>query len=109
VNDVVYNLPSNKGLGTFVWEPEEFDGDTSKPLFDWKNNPAGRHSNARLELYPQMAIDYAPEEVTPVLNTPSVEKNAESIRMYFDGSRVLIKKTLSNGKVRIFDLKGKER
>jgi len=121
VNDVVYNLPSNKRLGTFVWEPQRFDGDDSKPLFDWKNNPAGRHSNALLELYPQMAIDYAPlpssssqpsssssEAITPILNANSVE-NVESIRMYFDGSRVLIKKTLSNGKVRVFDLKGKER
>jgi len=29
--------------------------------------------------------------------------------MYFDGSRVLIKKTLRNGKVKVFDLRGNER
>ncbi|MDR2584439.1 MAG: rhamnogalacturonan lyase [Fibromonadaceae bacterium] len=49
------------------------------------------------------------DEATPVLNIPSAEKNVESLRVYFDGSRVLFKKTLSNGKVRIFDLKGNER
>ncbi|MDR2554391.1 MAG: arabinogalactan endo-1,4-beta-galactosidase [Fibromonadaceae bacterium] len=151
VNDLVYNLPDNKGFGTFVWEPQWFDGDSSKPLFDWKNNPAGRHSNARLELYPQMAIDYglsnntqpssssraassssiassssvassssmassssvessssSAEDITPVLSANPV-KNIEGIRIYFDGSRVLIKKTSPNGKERIFDLKGKER
>jgi arabinogalactan endo-1,4-beta-galactosidase len=59
VNDLVYNLPSGKGLGTFVWEPQEFDGDNSLPLFDWRSaSPSGRHSNARLELYPVMAMDY---------------------------------------------------
>jgi len=46
---------------------------------------------------------------TPVLNVPSAEKNIESTRVYFDGSRVLIKKTLSNGKEKIFNLKGEER
>ena len=160
VNDAVYNLPDNKGLGTFAWEPQEFSGDDSKPLFDYTNG--ARRSNARLELYPKMVTDYgitniqpssssnapsssskaqssssnAPsssskaqsssssniqssssadepsssssEDITPVLNVRSVE-NVKSIRMYFDGSRVLIKKTLPNGKVRVFDLKGDER
>jgi arabinogalactan endo-1,4-beta-galactosidase len=161
VNDAVYNLPDKKGYGTFAWEPQEFAGDDSKPLFDNNN---GRRSNARLELYPQMVIDYGINNVqpsssssfiapssssiapssssvapssssiapssssvapsssslaqssssssagtTPVLNVPSAEKNIESVRVYFDGSRVSIKKTLSNGKERIFDLKGKER
>jgi len=135
VNDLVYNLPSNKGLGTFVWEPQEFAGDNSLPLFDWTNN--ARRSNSRLELYPQMATDYglsnsssssfepsssseassssveesssSSEDITPILTANSVEKNMEGTRIYFDGSRVLIKKTLSNGKSRFFDLNGKER
>jgi len=49
------------------------------------------------------------EDITPVLNIPSAEKSVQSVRVYFDGSRVLIKKALPNGKSRIFDLKGKER
>ena len=56
VNDLVFNLPQNKGFGTFVWEPEEFSGDESLPLFDWKNNR--RESNALFALYPQMALDF---------------------------------------------------
>jgi len=58
VNDLVWNLPANRRHGTFVWEPQEFAGDDSKPLFDWRNNPSGRHTNALFELYPQMARDY---------------------------------------------------
>jgi len=137
VNDAVFNLPDKKGLGTFAWEPQEFAGDDSKPLFDYTNG--ARRSNARLELYPQMVIDYGITNIppssnsntpssssnalssssnvqssssagtTPVLNVPSAEKNIESIRVYFDGSSVLIKKTLSNGKEKVFDLKGNER
>jgi hypothetical protein len=49
------------------------------------------------------------EQITPVLNVPSAEKNMESTRLYFDGTRVLIKKTSPNGKTKIFDLKGEER
>jgi len=56
VNDVIFNLPNNKGFGTFVWEPADWnDNGEGKVLFDWNN---GRRSNATLELYPQMAIDY---------------------------------------------------
>jgi len=133
VNDIIFNLPDKKGFGTFVWEPTDWNDDGyGATLFDWKNNPAGRHSNELLELYPQMVIDYGITSIqpssssransssssaqssssagtTPVLNVPSAEKNIESTRVYFDGSRVLIKKTLSNGKERIFDLKGNER
>ena len=133
VNDIIFNLPDKKGFGTFVWEPTDWNDDGyGATLFDWKNNPAGRHSNELLELYPQMVIDYGITSIqpssssransssssaqssssagtTPVLNVPSAEKNIESIRVYFDGSSVLIKKTLSNGKEKVFDLKGNER
>jgi len=49
------------------------------------------------------------EEATPILNANSAEKNVKGLRVYFDGSRVLIKKTLPNGKARIFDLNGNEK
>ena len=59
VNDLVFALSANKRFGTFVWEPQEFEGDNSLPLFDWQSGTnSGRYSNARLQLYPQMAIDY---------------------------------------------------
>lgn len=50
-----------------------------------------------------------PEDPTPALKTPSPEKPVESIRLYFDGTRILIKKTLPNGNVKIYDLKGEKR
>ncbi|MDR3002272.1 MAG: glycosyl hydrolase 53 family protein [Fibromonadaceae bacterium] len=55
VNDIIFNLPDDKGFGTFVWEPFDW----RQVLFDWVSGTnSGRHSNARLQLYPQMAIDY---------------------------------------------------
>ncbi|MCL2284423.1 MAG: arabinogalactan endo-1,4-beta-galactosidase [Fibromonadales bacterium] len=76
VNDMVFALPDNKGFGTFVWEPQEFDGDNSLPLFDWKSGTnSGRYSNARLELYPQMAIDYG----TKVPSSSSVIPSSSSV------------------------------
>jgi arabinogalactan endo-1,4-beta-galactosidase len=57
VNDIIFNIPNNKGFGTFVWEPADWnDNDSGKVLFDWKNNR--RETNTLIDLYPQMAIDY---------------------------------------------------
>jgi rhamnogalacturonan endolyase len=47
--------------------------------------------------------------VTPILNVPSAEKIVENTHLYFDGTRILIKKTFSDGKVKTFDLRGNER
>ncbi len=60
INDIIFNLPNNKGFGTFVWEPADWsDGTYGATLFDWKSGTNnGRHSNELLELYPQMATDY---------------------------------------------------
>jgi len=62
VNDLVFALPGNKGLGTFVWEPEEFEGDNSLPLFDWKNGR--RETNSRISLYPAMSKDFGNDDST---------------------------------------------
>ncbi|MDR2727901.1 MAG: arabinogalactan endo-1,4-beta-galactosidase [Chitinispirillales bacterium] len=56
VNDLVFALPENRRFGTFVWEPQEFSGDNSLPLFDWRNNR--RETNSRIALYPVMAEAY---------------------------------------------------
>nr|AGS52188.1 putative arabinogalactan endo-1,4-beta-galactosidase [uncultured bacterium contig00052] len=82
VNDLVWELPSGKRLGTFVWEPQEFDGDNSKPLFDWRSGAnSGRYSNDRLLLYPQMAKDYgltgSSSSATP--SSSSVAQSSSSI------------------------------
>lgn len=58
VNDLVFALPESKRFGTFVWEPEEFDGDNSLPLFDWNFRNNRRETNSRIALYPVMAEDY---------------------------------------------------
>jgi len=95
VNDVVYNLPSNKRLGTFVWEPQEFSGDTSKPLFDWTNG--ARRSNARLELYPKMATDYgATSTVSSSSSQPSSSSKASSSSMVSSSSLAPSSSSLSS-------------
>nr|AGS54409.1 arabinogalactan endo-1,4-beta-galactosidase [uncultured bacterium contig00104] len=77
VNDLVWNLPSDKRFGTFAWEPEEFEGDNSKPLFDWRSGAnSGRYSNDRLLLYPQMAKDYGLTGSSS--STPSSSSSAPS-------------------------------
>ena len=75
VNDLVFALPENKRFGTFVWEPEEFSGDNSLPLFDWKNGR--RETNSRISLYPQMSIDYNIAEPT-VSSSSSVKPSSSS-------------------------------
>lgn len=52
VNEIVYDLPNEKGVGTFCWEPEEW----MEALFDWKNGR--RETNSKIDLYPAMATDF---------------------------------------------------
>ncbi len=74
VNDLVFALPPDKRFGTFVWEPEEFSGDNSLPLFDWRNNR--RETNGRIALYSQMALDFFPESSS----SPVVENSGNAVR-----------------------------
>jgi len=57
VNDIIYNLPDEKGIGTFFWEPEEW----MDALFDWKNNR--RETNAKIDLYPVMSKEYGNDDL----------------------------------------------
>jgi arabinogalactan endo-1,4-beta-galactosidase len=89
VNDLVFNLPSNKGFGTFVWEPQEFEGDNSLPLFDWKSGAnSGRHSNTRLELYPQMAIDYGTNASSSSIRSSSSSMPSSSSNIQSSSSSI---------------------
>ena len=68
LNDLVFNTPNQKGLGSFIWSPMR----EREPIFDHQapaststtatNAPpdrGGRYdANAFMELYPQMAKDY---------------------------------------------------
>ncbi len=49
VNKIIYNLPNRKGIGTFVWEPADWD----EALFDWVNNR--RETNSRIDIYPKLS------------------------------------------------------
>ncbi len=48
VNDIVFNLPDEKGIGTFVWEPTSY----GEALF------SGTSANQRMDLYPEMVKAY---------------------------------------------------
>jgi arabinogalactan endo-1,4-beta-galactosidase len=62
-NDIAFGIPNKKGLGTFIWEPTEYE----ESLFDNQNqaktndptglpNPFG--TGARIQLYDQMVTAY---------------------------------------------------
>ena len=60
VNDIIFNLPNNKGFGTFIWEPADWnDNDSGVVLFDWRSGTnSGRHANAYLDDYIGLAAKY---------------------------------------------------
>ncbi|HEX7511496.1 MAG TPA: glycosyl hydrolase 53 family protein, partial [Chitinivibrionales bacterium] len=51
-NDIMFNLPGARGLGTFIWEPLQY----YEKIF----TPSGNNwnTNAYIDLYPQMSKDY---------------------------------------------------
>ncbi|MBN2575075.1 MAG: glycosyl hydrolase 53 family protein, partial [Deltaproteobacteria bacterium] len=58
INDVVFGVPGNRGIGTFNWEPEKEDfWNTGHALFTWSGNTFTPQPDLRL--YDQMKIDYA--------------------------------------------------
>ena len=71
VNDIIYNLPNNRGFGTFNWEPFRWnDNNTGVALFDWRtvSGNSGLHSNSYLLDYPQMAAAYGLTGSTNITN-----------------------------------------
>jgi len=49
VNDIVFNLPHHKGMGTFIWEPLNY----GEPLFDTSG-----HTDSLINIYPGLAKTY---------------------------------------------------
>ena len=47
VNDIVFNLPGEKGIGTFVWEPTRWN----ETLF------TNGRTNYRIDIYPNLWPD----------------------------------------------------
>ncbi|HEX4852534.1 MAG TPA: hypothetical protein VFV08_17080, partial [Puia sp.] len=50
VNDIVFNLPANKGLGTFIWEPLNF----AESVFDKEGNM----KDSLMNIYPVLAKEF---------------------------------------------------
>jgi arabinogalactan endo-1,4-beta-galactosidase len=48
-NDIVFNLPDDQGLGTFIWEPTRY----GEPIFDRDGNTL-----PNIAVYDQMRHDY---------------------------------------------------
>jgi arabinogalactan endo-1,4-beta-galactosidase len=51
-NDVMFNLPDGKGLGTFIWEPLQYE----EAIFDQSGSKYT--ANSLIDLYPKMVEDY---------------------------------------------------
>jgi beta-galactosidase/arabinogalactan endo-1,4-beta-galactosidase len=59
VNDILFGLPGGRGLGTFIWEPLEWQ----ESVFTWRS--ASRwDANALLDLYPVMSREYGNDAVS---------------------------------------------
>lgn len=91
VNDIIYNLDGERGLGTFVWEP----CDWSEVLFDWKNNR--RETNDRIDIYPQLSKEYGNDDF---VNAQRVNKISYHLpyRISFQSNGVLIAELEESGK-----------
>jgi len=89
VNDKVMAIKkkNGKGLGTFVWEPQEFDGDTSKPLFSGAWNR--KETNSLMALYQVMANDYGIESSSSEVAVSSSSESESSSSSSEDPSPIL--------------------
>lgn len=63
VNDVIFDLPNNQGMGTFVWEP----CDWRDVLLTWRNNR--RETNEKIHLYPVMSQEYGNDDFEDKVST----------------------------------------
>jgi arabinogalactan endo-1,4-beta-galactosidase len=58
INDVVYELPDQQGLGTFNWQPTT-EGDWNRGHDLWRRSGDSYSEQPDLALYEQMKLDYA--------------------------------------------------
>jgi arabinogalactan endo-1,4-beta-galactosidase len=64
-NDVMFNLPGEKGLGTFIWEPLQYEESFLT------QSGTKRTTNSLIDLYPQMVKDYGMDTVTTMIVGPA--------------------------------------
>jgi hypothetical protein len=94
-------MPTQHRLVTLMHDP------TYRVAVAWQNSSYNQPPHPGYYIASDM--DFPPPTLgdpTPALKTPSPKKAAENIRLYFDGTRILIKKILPNGNAGIYDLKG---
>jgi len=107
VNDIVFNLPNNRGHGTFVWEPQEFDGDTSKPLFDWSNINRRRETNSRIAVYPIMSRDYGNDVATGIAQNKPVPNHNPRNDFHVCAKGVITYNSSTPAVVTIYNVQGR--
>ena len=56
VNDIVFNLPNNRGLGAFIWEPVNWnDSEQAENIFDWQTGTnEGFYTNSLINFYSEI-------------------------------------------------------
>ena len=93
VNDIVFNLPDEKGLGTFVWEPTEW----MDALFDWSSG--GRSTNSTIDIYPKLSKEYGNDDVVSVAENRNaiVKRHSGSFYMDTEGTLRYTGTPIANG------------
>jgi len=109
VNDIIFNLPNNKGFGTFIWEPADWnDNDSGVVLFDWRSGTnSGRHANAYLDDYIGLAAKYGTQVSSSSSVVPSSSSSAEqSSSSGTTAIRSIIADIPPNAKIEVYNLRG---
>lgn len=103
VNDIVFNLPDEKGIGTFVWEPTRWN----ETLF------TNGRTNYRIDIYPNLWARYG-NDTLPLKNIPVANRKPFGIieqesdgHLWIDGGGVLRRGNRAVTGYSIFDLKGR--
>lgn len=96
-NDIMFRLPGNRGLGTYIWEPLEWQ----EKIFDARN---GRYeTNALIDLYPIMSKDYGNDSLATGLAFPKAILAKDSrgrLRMFTPGQGMLFAGYGADGRMR---------
>jgi arabinogalactan endo-1,4-beta-galactosidase len=77
-NDVIFGLPNERGIGTFIWEPTRWD----EPTFTRSGN--NYTPDSLMNLYPKMSKDYGNDTFTTAvapnaMETPKIARYAATI------------------------------
>lgn len=63
-NDIMYHVPNEKGLGSFIWEPLQY----GEAVFTAAGN--NWSANSFIDLYPQMSKEYGNDTLPSSINRP---------------------------------------